>query len=124
MDWKVIIASSDPETIWSALYALVRDNSLREPNIYRPAEDLGLDEFSSDITQEVFLRLLCGDRLSHFLANNYTSDQIESELILNELAAALLSRTARPIGQENSNCQMSPSCENLAFTVAPRAKTA
>lgn len=108
MDWKLIIASSDPETIWNALYALVRDRSRREPNNYRPAEDLRLDEFSSDITQEVFLRLLCGDRLSHFLSNNYTSDQIKSELILNELAAVLLSRTARPIPQKTPNCQMSP----------------
>src|SRR5262245_3573743 len=125
VDWAAVIASGDAESIWNALYSLVRD---RDPILCTSghSEQLSLDEIDSDIAQEVFLRLISGDRLTYFLASGYTSDQIESELILNELAEVLISRMgSRILADTASDSKMSPSeCEKLSFQAAPSSKPA
>jgi len=125
LDWTSVIESGDAESIWNAIYSLVRE---RNPIHIYPvgrSEHLFLDEVSSDIAQEVFLRLITGDRLASFQASGYTSDQIESELILNELADVLISRTCKPISSESNGARPSPGgCEELAFQTAPARKPA
>src|SRR5215469_17117660 len=124
LNWTVIIASGDAEQIWNAIYSLVRDRNPIQIYPDGQSEQPFLGEISSDIAQEVFLRLITEDRLSYFMASGYTSEQIGSDLILHELAEVLISRMGRTIAQEtNGDSRMSPSgCENLALQAAPSSK--
>jgi hypothetical protein len=129
-----MMESGDPESIWNALYSLVRrknPNRLNTVGDSTPwpggsSDHLSLDDIDSDIAQEVFLRLIIGDRLSYFLANDYTSEQIESELTLNELAAVLISRTIMRVGDRPTHHDQIPRSgpEKLAFEMAPTGKPA
>jgi hypothetical protein len=91
-DWSGIIETGDAERIWNAIYSLVQDHGTSQICSSNLPEHQYLDEIHSDIAQEVFLRLVTGDRLTYFAANAFTSAQIESDLILNELAAVLAAR--------------------------------
>ena len=91
-DWSGIIKTGDAERIWNAIYSLVQDHGTSQICSSNQPEHQTLDEIHSDIAQEVFLRLITGDRLTYFGANGFTSAQIESNLILNELAAVLAAR--------------------------------
>jgi hypothetical protein len=91
-DWNGIIETGDAERIWNAIYSLVQNQGTGQICSSSQAEHQSLDEIHSDIAQEVFLRLITLDRLTHFAANGFTSPQIESDLILNELATVLAMR--------------------------------
>src|SRR5215472_12747677 len=88
-DWSGIIKTGDAERIWNAIYSLVQDHGTSQICSSNQPEHQTLDEIHSDIAQEVFLRLITGDRLTYFGANGFTSAQI---VILNELAAVLAAR--------------------------------
>lgn len=91
-DWSGIIETGDAERIWTAIYSLVQDHGTSQICSSNQPEHQSLDEIHSDIAQEVFLRLITGTRLTYFAANGLTSAQIESDLILKELAAVLAAR--------------------------------
>jgi hypothetical protein len=96
--WSKILASGEPEAIWNAIYSLVRDKNPKE--VANPcggcSENLRpLEEVVSDITQEIFLRLISEDRFSYFIANKYTDQQIQHEIVLRELPAVLVQRIGK-----------------------------
>src|SRR5262249_4317957 len=122
LDWYSVISSGDAETIWNALYLLVRYKAPISQYWGKRVTDLHVEEFTSEVTQEVFLSLISGDRLSYFLRNNHTNDQIESELILNELAAVLMSRSCRAAGEHRTGDEGATrsASENLEFLMGAR----
>jgi hypothetical protein len=96
--WTNVLASGDPETIWNAIYSLVRDRNPRP--VPRPSggefeSPQPLDEVIADIAQEIFLRLISTDRFSYFVANNYSDQQIQHEIVLRELPAVLIHRMGK-----------------------------
>jgi hypothetical protein len=97
-DWNGIIDAGDAESIWNALYSLVRDRDIVQICSSRLTNE-SLDEIYSEIAQEVFLRLMITDRLTYFVANGFTSEQIESNLLLNDLAQVLSSRKEYPASE-------------------------
>jgi hypothetical protein len=67
-DWRELLIRQDPEVIWHRLAALVR---------------LALPDCAGEhdaITQEVFLDLLSGDRVSTYLERNYSGEQIRQKI--------------------------------------------
>jgi hypothetical protein len=81
-DWARLLTDEDVEGLWNALYQLI----LRHPAV-RPlrfatdeAAVLSQTEINADLTQELFLELFQKQRFDHYLAENYTSAEIESEL--------------------------------------------
>src|SRR5262249_10836521 len=125
LDWTGIIASGDAESIWNAIYSLVRARNPIQICLRGRSQHNSPDEINSDIAQEAFLRLISGDRLTYFLGSSYTNDRI-GELILNELADVLISRMGGPTTAEtNNDSQMSPSgWEKLQSKRAPASKPA
>jgi len=125
------MASGDAETIWNAIFSLVRKKSSLRLSKYRSSRSSlpSLDEASSDLAQELFLRLIATDRLSYFVTNNWTSEAIESDLILNELTPILMSRMNRLTGEDpatgTEDSHVSPSArENPALPLATATKLA
>jgi hypothetical protein len=125
LDWNAIIAAGDPESIWNALYSLVRDTPLIRTYMKR-SEHRAPEEIYSDVTQEVFLRLITLDRFTDFLEMGYTNEQIESDLLLNELAAVLISRKANDAGEapDDENASSGGCCQQAAFKLSHASKPA
>jgi hypothetical protein len=127
LDWNAIITSGDAAGIWNAIYLLTQNRNPLQPSRFdNGSQPLSIDDLNSDIAQEVFLRLIVKDRLSYFIANNFTSEQIESELILNELTVVLTSRTRKATGVDYSEDDdtLLSACENPTFPMEPAAKPA
>jgi len=110
LSWNSVFASGDAETIWNALYLLVREACGRPlpAGLAERQGDPCSQEPESDIAQEVFLLLLSTGRLSYFASCTLTSEQIESDIILNEMTAVLLSRSSRPKSEDRSSSSERP----------------
>ncbi len=67
-NWRELLMRQDAEIIWQRLSDLVR---LTLP------DRLGEHDF---ITQEVFLHLLSGDRVSKYLEEDYSADEIRRDI--------------------------------------------
>jgi len=105
LDWNEIIETSDPERIWKALYSLVQSHGTIQSSTNAGQGLESFDEIYSDIAQEVFLRLITGDRLAYFAGNGFTNEQIESDLLLNDMAAVLTRRKEYLVGQSPDDDQ-------------------
>jgi hypothetical protein len=125
LDWNAIIGAGDAETIWNALYSLVRETELIRGYTSR-LEQRSPDDFYSDITQEVFLGLITWDRFTLFLRMGYTNEQIESDLLLNELVPVLISRKGNFTGEasDDEHPASSRRCQQAAFKISHASKPA
>jgi hypothetical protein len=79
--WIDIIATNDNEALWSKLLGLIAKHSSTRL-LYSHDELTGSRRYEiySDLTQDLFLRLLEKDRWQYYLDNGYTSERIEQEL--------------------------------------------
>jgi hypothetical protein len=132
IDWTKVLGSGDPQAIWNAIFSLVQDRHamLTSKQLCPHSEDpTPQDELTSDIAQEIFLRLISTDRLSYFMANNYTSQQIQHEIVLRELPAVLICRIGKLSLQDSRDKtevdNISPATgDNLSFLTAFPTKLA
>ena len=123
LDWNEIIETSDPERIWKALHSLVQSHGIQSST--NAGQGLAsLDEIYSDIAQEVFLRLITGDRLAYFARHGLTNEQIESDLLLNDVAAVLTRRKEYLVAQSpDDGQQASGLCrQQVAFKISQASK--
>lgn len=68
-DWRKIFIEQDAEVIWQRLFTLI------ESMVPNGRDDCDL------ITQELFLHLLATQRLNVYLAEGYSDEEIESDLL-------------------------------------------
>lgn len=80
-DWIEILRSNDDEALWSKLHSLIAKHSATRL-VYTHDELTGIrrQEIYSDLTQDLYLRLLEKDRWRYYLDNHYTSERVEQEL--------------------------------------------
>lgn len=80
-DWIDILETNDNEALWNKLYSLIAKHSSTRL-LYSHDELTGSRRYEiySDLTQDLFLRLLEKNRWQYYLDNGYTSERIEQEL--------------------------------------------
>jgi len=80
-DWIEILKANDNEALWSKLCSLIAKHSSTRL-LYSHDELAGSrrHEIYSDLTQDLFLRLLEKNRWQYYLDSGYTSERIEQEL--------------------------------------------
>jgi hypothetical protein len=80
-DWIEILKTNDNEALWNKLCGLIAKHSSTRL-LYSHDEMAGSrrHEIYSDLTQDIFLRLLEKNRWQYYLDNGYTSEHIEQEL--------------------------------------------
>jgi len=84
IDWAGLLHQEDVEGIWNALFRLVTRHPAVRP--LRFATDEASDfEINADLAQELFLELFQKSRFDYYLANEYSSTDIENELTHIEL---------------------------------------
>lgn len=81
LGWIDILAIDDSQALWNKLFNLVAKHSSTRL-LYSPDELTGNRryEICSDLTQDLFLRLLEKKRWQYYLDNGYTSERVEQEL--------------------------------------------
>jgi hypothetical protein len=79
-DWIEILETNDNEALWNKLCSLIAKHSSTRL-LYSHDELTGSrrHEIYSDLTQDIFLRLLEKNRWQYYLDNGYTSERIEQE---------------------------------------------
>ena len=79
--WIDILATNDNEALWNKLCSLIAKHSATRL-LYSHDELSGSrrHEIYSDLTQDLFLRLLEKNRWQYYLDNDYSSERIEQEL--------------------------------------------
>jgi hypothetical protein len=80
-DWIDILETNDNEALWNKLCSLIGKHSATRL-LYSHDELAGSRRYEiySDLTQDLFLRLLEKNRWQYYLENGYTSERIEQEL--------------------------------------------
>jgi hypothetical protein len=80
-DWIEILTANDNEALWSKLCSLIaKHSSIRLLYSHDELTGGSRHEIFSDLTQDLFLRLLEKNRWQYYLDNGYTSEHIEQEL--------------------------------------------
>ncbi|HEY6328943.1 MAG TPA: hypothetical protein VI756_06365 [Blastocatellia bacterium] len=86
IDWAGLLHHQDPESLWNALFNLVKRHPATRPLHFTDMTTVSSDlDINADLAQELFLELLRKNRFNHYLANNYSSSEIENELTHVEL---------------------------------------
>src|SRR5262252_6861087 len=87
IDWAGLLQAEDVEGLWNALYRLISRHPAVRPLRFTTDEAAVSSqlEINADLTQEVFLELFQKQRFDHYLANDYTSTEIENEITHIEL---------------------------------------
>jgi hypothetical protein len=86
-DWAELLQNEDAEGLWNALYQLISRHPAARP-LHQSSDDAAVAsrlEISADLTQELFLQLLQKRRFDHYINSDYTSTEIENELVFIEL---------------------------------------
>lgn len=80
-EWIEILKTNDNEALWSKLCTLIAKHSSTRL-LYSHDELAGSrrHEIYSDLTQDIFLRLLEKNRWQYYLDSGYTSERVEQEL--------------------------------------------
>jgi len=80
-DWIDILETNDNEALWNKLYSLIAKHSSTRL-LYSHDELTGSRRYEiySDLTQDIFLRLLEKNRWQYYVDYGYTSERIEQEL--------------------------------------------
>ncbi|MFL6213189.1 MAG: hypothetical protein ACJ74J_04765 [Blastocatellia bacterium] len=79
--WIEILTANDNEALWSKLCSLIaKHSSIRLLYSHDELTGGSRHEIFSDLTQDLFLRLLEKNRWQYYLDNGYTSEHIEQEL--------------------------------------------
>jgi hypothetical protein len=80
-EWIEILKTNDNEALWSKLCTLIAKHSSTRL-LYSHDELAGSrrHEIYSDLTQDIFLRLLEKNRWQYYLDTGYTSERVEQEL--------------------------------------------
>lgn len=84
--WIDILTNADSEALWTNLFNLIsRHSSIRL--LYPHGELSGQRrvDICSDLTQDIFLRLLEKNRWQYYLSNGYSDERVEQELYRIEL---------------------------------------
>jgi hypothetical protein len=68
-DWRQVFLSQDAEAIWQELYVLVRSVASGQSNAHE------------EVTQGLFLNLLVTDRISLYIAQDYSDSEIREDLM-------------------------------------------
>jgi|HubBroStandDraft_6_1064221.scaffolds.fasta_scaffold36688_3 hypothetical protein len=87
IDWSGLLHQEDVEGIWNALYRLVTRHPAARPLRFGTDETAASSELeiNADLAQELFLELFQKQRFEYYLANDYSSTEIENELTHIEL---------------------------------------
>lgn len=85
--WADLLAEEDVEGLWNGLYQLVSRHPAVRPLHFTTdgAAVSSATEINADLAQELFLELFQKQRFDHYIANRYTSTEIENELAHIEL---------------------------------------
>ncbi|MFL6275727.1 MAG: hypothetical protein ACJ74G_11130 [Blastocatellia bacterium] len=80
-DWIDVLVAKDDEALWGKLYRLIAKHSAtRLVYTHDELTSIRPQEIYSDLTQDLYLRLLEKNRWQYYLDNQYTSEHIEQEL--------------------------------------------
>jgi hypothetical protein len=84
-EWIEILKTNDYEALWNKLCTLIAKHSSTRL-LYSHDELAGSrrHEIYSDLTQDIFLRLLEKNRWQYYIDTGYTSERVEQELNRNE----------------------------------------
>jgi hypothetical protein len=87
LNWAGLLADEDVEGLWNGLYQLVSRHPAVRPLHFATdgAAVSSQTEINADLAQELFLELFQKQRFDHYIANRYTSTEIENELARIEL---------------------------------------
>jgi hypothetical protein len=97
IDWEALLQSEDVEGLWNALYRLVSRHPAARPLRFATDETAvsSEQEINADLAQELFLELFQKQRFDYYVANDYTSSEIENELTHIELPNLVGARLRR-----------------------------
>jgi hypothetical protein len=87
IDWAGLLKQEDVEGLWNGLYQLVSRHPAVRPLHFATdgAAVTSQTEINADLAQELFLELFQKQRFEHYVANRYSSSEIENELAHIEL---------------------------------------
>jgi hypothetical protein len=87
INWAGLLADEDVEGLWNGLYQLVSRHPAARPLHFATdgAAVSSQTEINADLSQELVLELFQKHRFDHYIANRYTSTEIENELARIEL---------------------------------------
>lgn len=86
-DWVKLILEGDAEALWECLYKLISRHPAVRP-LHFAADGASASsrvETNADLTQELFLELFQKRRFDHYIKNEYSSSEIENELVYIEI---------------------------------------
>jgi hypothetical protein len=87
--WVESLRSSDAGQVWRRLHRLVRNHPLAHPSSATNVAAWATADSHEDLTQELFVTLLCKDRFRHYLDAGMTDREIETEIAQIELTNLL-----------------------------------
>src|SRR3712207_2627630 len=87
--WAASLRSSDAGQGWRRLHRLVRNHPLAHPSSATHVATWAAPDSHEDLTQELFVKLLCKDRFRHYLDAGMTDREIETEIAQIELTNLL-----------------------------------
>ena len=87
--WAESLRSSDAGQVWRRLHRLVRNHPLAHQSSATNITAWATPDSHEDLTQELFVTLLCKDRFRHYLDSGMTDREIETEIAQIELTNLL-----------------------------------
>lgn len=87
--WADSLRSSDAGQVWRRLHRLVRSHPLISTSSSTSVTTWATPDSHDDLTQELFVTLLCKDRFRHYLDAGMTDREIETEIAQIELTNML-----------------------------------
>ncbi|HEX8117145.1 MAG TPA: hypothetical protein VF521_07725 [Pyrinomonadaceae bacterium] len=87
--WAESLRSSDAGQVWRRLHRLVRNHPLAHTSSGTNVAAWAAADSHEDLTQELFVTLLCKDRFRHYLDAGMTDREIEREIAQIELTNLL-----------------------------------
>jgi hypothetical protein len=87
VDWVGLLVEEDAEGVWNGLFQLVSRHPAVRPMRFATdgAAVASQVEINADLTQEIFLELFQKRRFDHYIREQYSSKDIENELVRIEL---------------------------------------